>query len=43
MNDGTIYDGEWKEGTQHGNGKLIYPNGVVENTQWKYGKRIDKN
>jgi hypothetical protein len=27
--DGTVYKGEWKDGHQHGKGKLIQPDGTV--------------
>ena len=27
--DGSKYEGEMKDGWYHGNGKFIYPNGVV--------------
>ena len=28
--DGSIYEGEWDSGIQHGKGKMIFPNGTVK-------------
>jgi len=28
--DGSIYQGEWKQGIQHGFGKMVFPDGSVK-------------
>ena len=38
--DGRKYEGYWKDGRQHGEGKYILPNGVVKIGIWEEGKRI---
>lgn len=30
FHDGKIYEGEWKNGKQHGKGKIIFTNGRIE-------------
>ena len=37
--NGDIYDGEWKEGLIHGQGKMIYKNRVTYEGEWKDGVR----
>ena len=28
--DGSIYQGEWKQGVQHGYGKMTFPDGTIK-------------
>lgn len=40
--NGDVYEGEWKEGKRHGQGKITWPTGVVYEGNWKEGKRTGK-
>ena len=35
--DGTVYDGEWKDGKIHGQGKKTWADGTVYDGEWKDG------
>ena len=37
--DGSKYDGEWKEGKRYGKGTLIYEDGSKYEGEWKNGKK----
>lgn len=37
--DGSMYDGNWKNGLPDGDGEMTYQNGDTYNGQWKEGKR----
>jgi hypothetical protein len=39
--EGCIYEGDFADGFFHGKGKMTYPNGRVEEGNWKYGKLIN--
>jgi hypothetical protein len=39
--DGSVYEGEWKDGQHHGQGKAVYPSGNVYVGQWKVGQKQD--
>ena len=34
--DGSIYQGEWVKGIQHGYGKMIFPNGVIKEGYFEF-------
>jgi len=36
--DGSTYDGEWKEGQRYGNGTLTYEDGAKYEGEWKDGE-----
>ena len=38
--DGRKYEGEWKNGKQHGNGKATNSKGESREYKWAEGKRI---
>lgn len=38
--NGKQYIGEWKEGKQHGKGKIMLMNGEKKEGEWENGKRI---
>lgn len=38
--DGKVYDGEWKNGVQHGKGKIIKPGYTPRVGIWEEGKHI---
>jgi hypothetical protein len=40
--NGTVYDGEWKNGNKHGKGKESFKTGDVYEGQWKNGKKNGK-
>lgn len=33
--NGKVYDGAWKNGLQHGKGKIILPSGEIYEGEWK--------
>ena len=37
--DGRKYEGEWKNGKQHGKGKYILLDGTIKTGIWEDGKR----
>ena len=39
-NDGTFYDGEWRDGVIHGTGTITYPNGDVFKGNFENNKKI---
>jgi antitoxin component YwqK of YwqJK toxin-antitoxin module len=38
--DGSFYEGEWKNGKQHGPGKIVYKNGQILYGNWEDGKKL---
>lgn len=36
---GQVYEGEWKNGLEHGQGKLTYASGDMYNGEWKMGQK----
>ena len=40
--NGTRYEGEWLEGFNHGQGKLVYPDGKEEQGIWANGRQISR-
>lgn len=38
-NDGSTYDGEWKDGKRNGQGVMKYPSGQQYDGEWKNGKK----
>lgn len=38
--DGKTYDGEWKDGKQHGIGNYYGGSGDTKKGEWKNGKRV---
>lgn len=41
--DGRKYEGEWRNGKQHGKGRFTNLKGVVEEATWLEGKRVKRN
>jgi hypothetical protein len=37
IQDGDVYEGEWKDGVPHGHGKMVYSDGDVYEGEWKDG------
>ena len=37
------YEGEWKNGKQHGKGRITNPKGKVEEFEWYEGKKIQED
>ena len=37
--DGAVYEGEWKDGKSHGQGKCTYPDGAAYEGDWKDDKK----
>lgn len=40
MPHGVTYDGDFNDGTYHGEGTLTYPTGVIVQGTWEKGKNI---
>jgi hypothetical protein len=40
--NGDVYEGEWKDGKQHGKGKMTWVIGRVYEGEWKDGKMAGK-
>ena len=40
--DGKIYEGEWKDGLPHGEGKLHVAKGEVLESQWEKGELVQE-
>jgi hypothetical protein len=41
LNDGKIYEGLWKNGKQHGKGKITFKDGRVVDGIWENGIKIN--
>lgn len=39
-NTGQKYEGYWMNGMQHGNGKMINPQGQTKSGKWEKGKNV---
>ena len=37
--NGSVYDGQWKEGEKHGKGKMEYDDGDIYDGEWKEGEK----
>ncbi len=42
MSDGTIFEGEFKDGRLNGKGKITYPSGKITEGKYKDGILIEK-
>ena len=40
--DGSVYDGDFKDGQMHGIGKMTFPNGITYEGEWSNGKENGK-
>ena len=42
LDDGSVYEGDVVGGKPHGKGKMIHPDGRVEEGNWKNGKFVER-